>query len=295
MSTTSVTGRPPTADPGAGGSAPPDPMIPRLFEVREVRLDTRDTVTLALEPKDGVPLAHRAGQFTMLHAFGVGEVPISICGDPTQPGPLLHTIRDVGAVTHALVSTAPGTAIGVRGPFGTGWDVTDGIGQDIVVVTGGIGLAPLRPAILEVVSRRAEFGRVVLLYGARSPEDILFADDMARWAAEHDIVVEITVDYGPPSWTGRVGLVTNLVPRAGFDPLNTLALVCGPEVMMRHAANALVDRGVPAQRVRLSMERNMKCGVGLCGHCQVREVFLCVDGPVMDYARLAALMDIREL
>lgn len=295
MSTTSVTGRPSTADPGAGRSAPGDPMIPRLFEVREVRLDTRDTVTLALEPQDGVPLAHRAGQFTMLHAFGVGEVPISICGDPTQPGPLLHTIRDVGAVTHALVSTPPGTAIGVRGPFGTGWDVTDGVGQDIVVVTGGIGLAPLRPAILEVVSRRAEFGRVVLLYGARSPEDILFADDMARWAAEHNIVVEITVDYGPPSWTGRVGLVTNLVPRAGFDPLNTLALVCGPEVMMRHAATALVERGVPAQRVRLSMERNMKCGVGLCGHCQVREVFLCVDGPVMDYARLAALMDIREL
>jgi NAD(P)H-flavin reductase len=272
-----------------------DPMLPRPFQIVGTRLDTRDTVTLALEPVDGVPLAHRAGQFTMLHAFGVGEVPISICGDPTRPGPLMHTIRDVGAVTHALVTATPGTTIGVRGPFGTGWDVADGRGQDVVVVTGGIGLAPLRPAVLEVVSRRAEYGRVVLLYGARSPEDILFAEDMATWAQDHDIVVEITVDYGPPSWTGRVGLVTALVARAGFDPLHTLALVCGPEVMMRYAAAALVARGVRPERIRLSMERNMKCGIGLCGHCQLRELFLCTDGPVLDYARLAPLMDIREL
>lgn len=274
---------------------PPDPMIPRAFEVVGSHLDTRDTVTLTLEPTDGPPLQHRAGQFTMLHAFGVGEVPISICGDPTRPGPLLHTIRDVGSVTHALVTATPGTTIGVRGPFGRGWDVTDGIGGDIVIVTGGIGLAPLRPAILEVVSRRADYDRVVLLYGARSPDDILFADDMAAWAAEHDIVVEVTVDYGPPSWTGRVGLVTTLVTRAGFDPLHTLALVCGPEVMMRYAATALMARGVPDTRVRLSMERNMKCGVGLCGHCQLRELVLCVDGPVLGYDRLAPLLDIREL
>jgi NAD(P)H-flavin reductase len=274
---------------------PADPMIPRLFDIVDMRLDTRDTVTLALEPVDGPPLAHRAGQFTMLHAFGVGEVPISICGDPTRPGPLLHTIRDVGAVTHALVTSPPGTTIGVRGPFGTGWDVADGMGGDIVIVTGGIGLAPLRPAILEVVSRRDEYKRVVLLYGARSPEDILFGDDMAAWADQYDIEVEVTVDYGPPTWTGRVGLVTTLVGRAGFDPLRSLALVCGPEVMMRYAAMALMDRGVPASRIRLSMERNMKCGVGLCGHCQMRELFLCVDGPVLDYDRLAPLMDVREL
>jgi NAD(P)H-flavin reductase len=231
----------------------------------------------------------------MLHAFGVGEVPISICGDPTRPGPLLHTIRDVGAVTHALTGAAPGTTVGVRGPFGTGWDVVNGMGGDVVLVAGGIGLAPLRPAILEVVSRRADYGRVVLLYGARSPEDILFAEEMASWAKEHDIVVEVTVDYGPPSWTGRVGLVTALVARAGFDPLHTVALVCGPEVMMRYAATALIARGVPDTSIRLSMERNMKCGVGLCGHCQLRELFLCVDGPVLSYDRLAPLMDVREL
>ena len=274
---------------------PPDPMIPRAFGVVGTHLDTRDTVTLALEPIDGPPLEHRAGQFTMLHAFGVGEVPISICGDPTRPGPLLHTIRDVGSVTHALVTATPGSTIGVRGPFGTSWDVADAMGGDVVIVTGGIGLAPLRPAILEVVSLRAAYNRVVLLYGARSPEDILFADEMATWAAQHDIAVEVTVDYGPPSWTGRVGLVTTLVARAGFDPLHCLALVCGPEVMMRYAAAALIARGVPDTRIRLSMERNMQCGVGLCGHCQLRELFLCVDGPVLGYDRLAPLLDVREL
>lgn len=273
----------------------PDPMIPRMFSVVDTRLDTRDTVTLALDALDGQPLEYRAGQFTMLHAFGIGEVPISICGDPTRPGPLLHTIRDVGSVTHALVTATPGATIGVRGPYGTGWDVADGRGGDIVVVTGGIGLAPLRPAILEVVANRTDYGRVVLLYGARSPEDILFADDMAQWAEKHDIVVDVTVDYGPPSWSGRVGLVTTLVARAGFDPQHSLALVCGPEVMMRYAATALTARGVPKTRIRLSMERNMKCGIGLCGHCQVRELFLCVDGPVLGYDRLAPLMDVREL
>jgi len=270
-------------------------MLPRDFRIVRTRLDTRDTVTLFLEPDDGEPLRHAAGQFTMLHAFGVGEVPISISGDPTRPGPLLHTIRDVGAVTHALATAQPGTTVGVRGPFGTGWDVADGAGGDLVVVTGGIGLAPLRPALLEVVARRSDYGRVVLLYGARSPEDILFAEDLDAWAQQHRITVEVTVDYGPPSWTGRVGLVTALIPRAGFDPHNTLALVCGPEVMMHFAATALLDRGVPADRVRLSMERNMKCGVGLCGHCQLRELFLCVDGPVLGYDRLAPLMEVHEL
>lgn len=270
-------------------------MLPRLFQVVGTNLDTRDTVTLSLEPVEGPPVAHAAGQFMMLHAFGVGEVPISICGDPTRPGPLQHTIRDVGSVTHALVGAEPGTHVGVRGPFGTGWDVADGAGGDVVVVAGGIGLAPLRPALMQIAAKRHEYNRVVLLYGARSPEDILFAGDLRTWATDHRIVVEVTVDYGPPIWTGRVGLVTALVARAGFDPMHALALVCGPEVMMRYATTALVARGVPPHRIRLSMERNMKCGIGLCGHCQLRELFLCVDGPVLGYDRLAPLLEIREL
>jgi len=269
---------------------PADPMLPRLFRVERTRRDTRDTFTLELTPTDGVPLHFSPGQFTMLHAFGVGEVPISISGDPAEDGPLEHTIRNVGSVTAALVAARPGAVLGVRGPFGTGWQAGDGAGGDVVVVAGGIGLAPLRPALLELIAHRAAYRRVVLLYGTRTPQDILFGEELRSWADEHDVVVEVTVDNAPEGWSGRVGLVTQLVQRAGFDPRSTLALVCGPEVMMRASAAALRDRGVPGSRIRLSMERNMKCGVGLCGHCQLRELFVCVDGPVIDYGRLAPLM-----
>jgi len=287
----------PVADlaPGRPVGAAPGPMLPRPFRVRQRRRDTRDTVTLALEPLDGQPLRFDAGQFTMLDAFGTGEVPISISGDPTRPGPLEHTVRDVGSVTHALVRSEPGTVLGVRGPYGTGWGAVDGTGGDLLVVAGGIGLAPLRPALLEALARREDFGRVVLLYGARTPDDVLFADQLRSWRDRHGVEVDVTVDYGTAEWTGRVGLVTSLIPRAGFDPGNTLALVCGPEVMMRYVATALLDRGVPADRVRLSMERNMRCGIGLCGHCQLRDFFLCVDGPVLPYDRLAPLIAVAEL
>jgi NAD(P)H-flavin reductase len=263
--------------------------------VRAHRQDTRDTYTLILEPSDGVPMDFAAGQFTMMHAFGAGEAPISISGDPARPDRLEHTIRNVGAVTRALVRAGPGAVLGIRGPFGTGWEVSSGGGGDVVFVAGGIGLAPLRPAILEVCAARDSYGRVLLLYGARTPEDILFADDLRRWADEHDVDVQVTVDNGQHAWRGRVGLVTQLIARGGFDAANTLALVCGPEVMMRYAAMALADRGVPTSRLRLSMERNMKCGVGLCGHCQLRELFLCVDGPVLTYDVLEPLMARSEL
>lgn len=274
---------------------PADPMAPRLYRVTRSRQDTRDTLTLELEPVDGPPLRYKAGQFTMLHVFGIGEVPMSISGDPTRPGPLEHTIRDVGSVTHALASAGPGAIVGVRGPFGTAWDVSVGRGGDVVFVAGGIGLAPLRPAVLEVLADRDAYNRVVLLYGARTPEDILFEDELRVWAKEHGVAVEVTVDNGQHAWRGKVGLVTALVPRAGFDPRNTIALVCGPEIMMTYAAAALSDRGVPDSQIQMSMERNMKCGVGLCGHCQMREYFICVDGPILTYDRLAPLMSVQEL
>lgn len=286
-----------TAVAGAGSRAAPrgDPFVPRPFVVRRHRQDTRDTWTLVLEPADGAPMPFAAGQFTMMQAFGAGEAPISISGDPARPEVLEHTIRNVGAVTRALVHAGPGTELGIRGPFGTGWEVSSGRGGDVVFVAGGIGLAPLRPAILEVCADRASYGRVLLLYGARTPEDILFGDDLRRWAADHAVDVQVTVDNGQHAWQGRVGLVTQLVDRGGFDAVNTLALVCGPEVMMRYAAMALRARGVAPARLRLSMERNMKCGVGLCGHCQLREYFLCVDGPVLTYDVLEPLMSRAEL
>ena len=280
---------------GPSGARVEDPFRPRHFVVRRRRQDTRDTYTLLLEAGDGDPTPFAAGQFTMIHAFGVGEAPISISGDPTRPGVLEHTIRSVGAVTRALVHAEPGTALGIRGPFGTGWDVASGRGGDVVFVAGGIGLAPLRPAVLDVCAARDDYGRVLLLYGARTPEDILFGDDLQRWRGEYDIGVHVTVDNGQHAWRGRVGLVTQLIARGGFDAANTLALVCGPEVMMRHAGAALAERGVPPSRLRMSMERNMKCGVGLCGHCQLREYFLCVDGPVLAYDVLEPLMSRAEL
>ena len=275
---------------GAATLTRPDPMLPRRFVVRRTHQDTRDTYTLELEPTDGAPLAWVPGQFTMLHAFGVGEAPISISGDPSRPDRIEHTIRNVGSVTAALVAAGPGTVVGMRGPFGTGWDVGTGHGGDVIVVAGGIGLAPLRPAILELIAHRANYDRIVLLYGARTPEDILFTDDLRAWAERDGIIVEVTVDNGQHAWRGRVGLVTQLVTRAGFDAVRALALVCGPEVMMRYAAQALSDRGVRPERLRLSMERNMKCGVGLCGHCQIGPYFLCKDGPVMSYDRVARFL-----
>ncbi len=276
-------------------SAHASPMLPRRFRLTRVRQDTRDTFTLELEPEDGEPLAFKAGQFTMLHAFGVGEVPISISGSPVEAGPLEHTIRNVGGVTRTLVAAKPGTVMGVRGPFGTDWGIADAKGGDVVIITGGIGLAPLRPAILELLAERDKYGRVVLLYGARTPEDILFGDELRKWEDRLGVDVQVTVDNGPHDWKGRVGFVTQLIGRAGFDPTKTLAFICGPEVMMRASANELRERGVPAKSIRMSMERNMKCGVGLCGHCQVRELFACIDGPVLTYDRLEPLMTIREL
>ena len=268
-------------------------MQPRPFRVIAHRQDTPDTVTLALEPVDGRDLAFAPGQFTMIGILGVGEVPISVSGDPAMP-PLLHTIRDVGGVTHALASAQEGDLVEVRGPYGTGWDVEDGRGGDVVVVTGGIGLAPLRPAVLRLLAERGRYDKVALLYGARSPADQLYPIELAQWR-ERGIDVETIVDRGAPDFRGRVGLVTTLVPRLDVDPDRTLALVCGPEVMMRYVTHALLDLGVAPERIRWSMERSMKCGIGLCGHCQLREHFVCVDGPVFDYPTLAPLLAVREV
>ena len=204
-------------------------------------------------------------------------------------------MRDVGGVTHQIAAARPGDVLTVRGPFGTGWGVADAEGGDVLIVAGGIGLAPLRPALLDLLAHRHRFRTVTLLYGARTPEDILFAEELAGWRGRFDLEVELSVDYAPPSWRGRVGLVTALIGRASVTPEETLALVCGPEVMMRFVAAELLGRGVPAERLRLSMERAMSCGVGLCGHCQLRELFVCLDGPVLTADRVLPLMAVEEL
>jgi NAD(P)H-flavin reductase len=272
-----------------------DPMVPRMFAVTRRRQDTDDTATIWLEPEGGEPFSFAPGQFTMLQAFGIGEVPISISGDPRITSTLQHTVRDVGSVSRALATANVGTRLGVRGPFGVGWDVGSARGRDVVIVAGGIGLAPLRPAVLEISAERDAFGQVSLLYGARTPAEMLFAGELLSWATDRKIEVRVTVDRADETWHGRVGLVTALLDRVPFDPARTTALVCGPEVMMRHTATALLDRGVPAADLRLSMERNMKCGIGLCGHCQLRELFICQDGPVLGYDVLAPLLAQADL
>ena len=263
-----------------------DPMLPRLFRLVRKYQQTWDTYTLQLVPVGGPQLVYKPGQFTMLDIFGVGEVPISMSGDAIRPGPLEYTIRDVGVVTHAIVTAPIGTTMGVRGPFGTSWDVTAGEGSDIVFVAGGCGLAPLRPALLEVEDHREQFGRVVLLYGARTKEDFLFGEDITRWSDACDIVVRQGV---------RAGLAELLAPPGALDAQRVRAFMCGPDVMMSLAADSLVEYGVPPAHVRMSLERNMKCGIGLCGHCQLRELFMCVDGAVVGYDVVAPLLSHREL
>lgn len=272
-----------------------DPMTPRLFRVRRNEEDTADCFTLSLEPADGEPLAFSPGQFNMLYAFGIGEVPISISGDPADPGLLIHTIRKVGPVTQALRALKKGDLLGVRGPYGTAWPVKEAEGSDIVLVAGGIGLAPVRPALYQILHRRSRFGKVVLLYGTRSPGDILFREELERWRARFDLQVEVTVDRSASSWHGHVGVVTRLIARATYDPLSTVAMVCGPEIMMRFAVAELGSRGVPGEDIYVSLERNMKCAVGFCGHCQLGPLFLCKDGPVFPFPRVKRLLSIREV
>ncbi len=271
-------------------------MRPHVARVRRRRVETHDTFTLELDPAgDGAPPPFAPGQFNMLYAFGVGEAPISISGDPGQPQTPVHTIRAVGAVTHVLRALRRGDALGVRGPFGTPWPVAEAQGGDRLIVAGGIGLAPLRPVLYHVLAHRAQYGKVALLYGARTPGDLLYRNELARWRGQFDLQVEVTVDSAAEGWRGNVGVVTTLIPRAQVDRAETTALVCGPEVMMRFTLMELQKRGLEAEQIFVSMERNMQCGIGLCGHCQFGPLFTCRDGPVFRYDRVQPWFGKREL
>jgi NAD(P)H-flavin reductase len=271
-----------------------DPMLPRIARVRRRRRDGPDVYTLEIEPEGGND-AFTAGQFNMLTAFGVGEAPISMSGDPAEAGPLIHTIRAVGPVSNALARLEKGATLGLRGPFGTGWPLAQAAGRDVVLVAGGVGLAPLRPALYRLLAERERYGSVVLLYGARSPADILFRRELESWRRRLDVDIEVTVDHAPDDWRGHVGVVTTLIPRAAFDPPNTLALICGPEIMARFVVTELRQAGVADDAIHVSMERNMKCAVGFCGHCQFGPEFVCRDGPVFPYARVRSILGLKEI
>jgi NAD(P)H-flavin reductase len=270
-------------------------MAPRPYRVQRVRRETRDVSTLWLEPVEHAARDFAPGQFNMLYAFGVGEVPVSLSGEFPRPGGLAHTVRGVGPVSIALRRSGQGDILGLRGPFGRGWPIDDADGRDVVIVAGGICLAPLRPVVQQLLARRERYGRVVLLYGGRTPHDLLYGRELARWRSRFDMEVEITVDAAGEGWRGNVGVVTALIPRAVFDPSEAIAFVCGPEVMMRFTIAELQDRGVPSESIYISMERNMKCGVGLCGHCQYGPTLVCRDGPVFRYDEVAPLLRTREV
>ncbi|MEV5571912.1 FAD/NAD(P)-binding protein [Spirillospora sp. NPDC052269] len=277
------------------------PMAPVLYRVTGRHEETVDTVTLTLEPVGEPIQTPLPGQFTMMYAFGVGEVPISVSRIGPDPGAgsaqgavLEQTVRAVGAVTRAVCGTRPGQVMGLRGPFGVGWGMETARGGDLVVAAGGIGLAPLRPVVLHALADRGAFGRIAVLIGARTPGDLLFARELDEWRAR-GVQVEVTVDRPVSGWTGHVGLITALVSAADVDPGRAVAFLCGPEVMMRVTAEALTGLGMRAADVRLSLERNMRCGIGWCGHCQLGPLLVCRDGPVVPYARAAPLMTVREL
>ncbi len=273
-----------------------DPMRPIPYRVQRFHQETDDTFTLNLAPMNGADeFAFAPGQFNMLYVFGVGEVPISISGDPSAPQTLMHTTRAVGAVTRAMRKLKRGAALGVRGPFGSHWPVEQAEGSDVVIVTGGIGLVPLRPALYHLMAAREKYGRVVLLYGARTPEDILFKRELQHWRSHLDLEVYVTVDRATGDWKGNVGIGTTLIPKAPFDPHSSVALVCGPEVMMRFTIQELKKRGLRAENIFVSLERNMKCAVGFCGHCQFGPTFICKDGPVFRFDKIQSFFDKREV
>jgi NAD(P)H-flavin reductase len=273
----------------------PDPFLPEVYRVRRVQRELADTVTLELIPRAGARPSFQPGQFNMLYMFGVGEVAISMSGSATFGNAYIHTVRNVGAVSGAIARLKPGDEIGVRGPYGAGWPVRKAGGSDVVIVAGGLGLAPLRPAILHVLANRGRYGRVVILFGSRNPADILFRHEVEQWRQRLDVDIHVTVDHADADWRGNVGVVPDLISRATFDAGDAVALVCGPEVMMRFSVFALQDAGVPAEHIYLSMERNMKCAIGLCGHCQFGPTFVCKDGPVMRYDRIADIFTVREI
>ncbi len=273
-------------------------ILPDPVRIQKILWETDDTFTLTLDMSsynDHSGFKFAAGQFNMLYAYGIGEAAISISSDPEHTATLTHTIHRVGVVTTALSQLRRGDIVGIRGPFGTGWPFDTLKGRDVLIVAGGIGLAPLRPVIYHVLRHRSDFGRLIILYGARTPLNLLFRVELEQWSKLPNVEVHVTVDKGDSSWKGNISVVTKLLGSVKLDIENTIALVCGPELMMKYGAEDIERYGLKPEQIYLSMERNMKCGAGLCGHCQFGPLFICKDGPVFPYERIRHLLAIKEL
>ena len=273
-----------------------DPMTTQSVVIRKIIWENDDTFTLTLD-LDGIGggYAFLPGQFNMVYVFGTGEAAVSISSDPARPGTLDHTIHRVGLVTTALAQKKRGDLIGIRGPFGSSWPIEVAKGKDVCIASGGIGLAPLRPVIYSMLKNRSAYGRIIVLYGGRSPLDLLYRVELERWANDFEVEVLVTVDRGDSSWKGHIGVVTSLFQYIKLDARETIAYVCGPEIMMKYTIDELERRGVPQEQMYVSMERNMKCAIGFCGHCQYGPTFICKEGPVYPVPRVRPLLDRKEL
>ncbi len=276
--------------------SPTQPMTPFWAEIVEIVREAPNVSTYwlqFLDPalRDGYHF--KAGQFNMVLVPGLGEAAISISSDMEDPGRLGHTIRAVGNITSAISRMNVGEVLGIRGPFGSWWALDEWSGKDIVIAAGGIGLPPMRPVLYYVMNHRREFGRVVVLYGARTPNDLQFTREYKAWQ-DKDIEISVTVDRGDDKWDGRVGVVPILFYNTRVDPKNTVILTCGPEIMIRFVIFEALARRVPPERIYVSLERNMRCGMGSCGHCQLGPFFVCKDGPIFGFDKLQPYVNVEE-
>jgi len=277
-------------------AASENPWVPQMATIRDIKQEIRGVATYQLVLDDAQAAdAYRflPGQFNMLYLPGIGESAISVSSDPAQHESLLHTVRVAGNVTMALSKRKSGDKVALRGPFGSAWPVDACRGKDVVIACGGIGLAPLRPVIYHIISHRSDYGQVYLLYGARTPSDMLYTDEYEDWQAA-DIDVQVTVDIGDDAWRGNIGVVPVLFYRLRLGAPQTRVLTCGPEVMMRFVIFECLARELRPEHIYLSMERNMNCALGFCGHCQLGPAFVCKDGPVFTYDEMQPYMHVKD-
>jgi len=263
-----------------------DLYVPQAARIARISPQTENDTLFALELTNDRPLGHEPGQFVMVSVMGTGEAPISVSSGPSEGPDFDLCVRAVGNVTKAMHGLEAGAQVGIRGPMGNGFPMAHLKGRDLLVVAGGIGLVPLRSVIEAVLSERDDYGKLMLLYGMRSPEEMLFQDMLTEWDERADVELRMTVDRPHPDWDGHVGVITTLFPDLEISPGNTTALVVGPPVMYQFVIMECVNKGIADHEIILSLERRMKCGVGKCGHCQINNKYVCVDGPVFDYAEL---------
>jgi len=274
----------------AKGAAAPSPYLPRMARIAAAEQMTETERFLRVEV-DGEPLRYEPGQFVEVMVFGIGEAPISICSSPTQGDAFELTVRSVGLVTNALKTFKAGDRVGIRGAFGNHFDYDVMKARDVLFVAGGLGLAPTRSLIRYVLDKRKDYGKVTILFGAREPKWLLFRNEVEAWAKRGDVDVHVTVDRGDASWKGNVGVITRLFSKVAIDPAKTWAVIVGPPIMFKFAVLEALAEGIPEHRIICSLERHMKCGVGKCGHCQIRGIYVCREGPVFTYEQVKRLRE----